>query len=387
MVPRTFVRYVSHEIRTPLNTMYSGLELLEMQLTSVSATVPKAVFDNIQAMKTSCRISVNILDDLLVFENLEKNVMTITSKEVPVKPLIEHTLAIFQPQANQEDVEFKIQYFDLDGPSSTAFDSFYINVDQSKFSQVLRNLASNALKFTPPHGKVTVNVRVLEDEFRQVQALRAKEASEAAVKVHNTIHDMLSCISVVVRCMMPRGRIAVMHQFSSPSLAPWQGLDRPMMKKLRIEFSDTGSGIAPENLHKLFREGVQVDATLNQGGGGSGMGLFISKRIMDLHNGVIGVTSEGVGLGCTFFIEIPIIDVCPVLSQRNPKASVHTHSVAAKYYHFLVVDDSSLTRKMMLQLLTALGHRCTQAVDGEDAIRKYEKALAEEDPIDVILME
>ena len=383
---RTFVRYVSHEIRTPLNTMYSGLDLLEMQLTSLSATIPKGVLDNIQAMKSSCRISVNILDDLLVFENLEKNMMTLSSKEVPVKPLIESTLAIFQPQANQEDVDFKIEFLDPNG-STSALDSYNVVVDQSKFSQVLRNLASNALKFTPPHGKVTVNVRVLEDKSRRMREFRGKDDTAAAWRMHIKISDFPSRFSAFFRYLIPRSRVAVLNQYSSPSLVAGGDPTRPTPKKLRIEFSDTGSGIAPENLHKLFREGINIDASLSQDGGGSGMGLFISKRIMDLHGGVIGVTSEGLGRGCTFFIEIPIIEVRPIMSQRNIKASVHTPSAYERFYHFLVVDDSSLTRKMMLQLLTALGHRCTQAVDGEDAIKKYEEALAEEDLIDVILME
>ena len=366
--------------------MYSGLELLEMQLHSLSATIPKAVLDNIQAMKSSCRISVSILDDLLVFENLEKNMMTLVNKEVSVTTLIQNTLAIFQPQANQEDVEFRIQFLDLHGRAA-ALDSYHVDVDQSKFSQVLRNLASNALKFTPPHGKVTVNVRVLEDKSRQKRELHAKEASEAASRVQSKVHDALSRLSAFLRCLLPRSRVAVLNQCSGPSIVAGRSADRPIPKKLRIEFSDTGSGIAPENLHKLFRERVSFDASLSQDGGGSGMGLFISKRIMDLHGGVIGVTSEGLGLGCTFFIEIPVFDVCPIMSQRYLKASAHTPFANEKFYHFLVVDDSSLTRKMMLQLLTALGHRCTQAVDGEDAIRKYEEALAEENAIDVILME
>lgn len=366
--------------------MYSGLELLEMQLSSSLTTVPKAVLDNVQAMKASCRISVNILDDLLAFENLEKDMMTLSSKEVPVKPLIDSTLSIFQPQANQEDVDFRIQYFDLNDRTSM-FEAYHVEVDQSKFSQVLRNLASNALKFTPPQGKVTVNVRVLEDRFRQGRALRTREASVVALKVQEKVRSAVAFIHSYFRCLRPKSRVAAQSHYSCPSAGPGHSHERPLIKKLRIEFSDTGSGIAPENLHKLFREGVKIDASLNHDSGGSGMGLFVSKKIMDLHGGVIGVTSEGLGHGCTFFVEIPIIDASPVMTLRNLKASVHRPVIDERRYHFLVVDDSSLTRKMMLQLLTTLGHTCTQAVDGEDAVVKYREATAEGNRIDVILME
>ena len=100
-------------------------------------------------------------------------------------------------------------------------------------SQVLRNFLSNALKFTPEGGSVTVTVRT-------------------------------------------------------------EGCS------LRVEVKDSGAGISSENIRRLFVEVVQFNANTLQGGGGTGLGLWICKKIIDMHGGVIGASSEGEGKGSVF---------------------------------------------------------------------------------------
>lgn len=378
-----------------MNTLYAGLELIEYQLQEHREHLPPQLLDNLQAMKTSCRTSVNILDDLLTFEKLESGILNLDRRLMAPKPVIDKVLSPFFLQAVQEDIDLSVDYED----SREDLDTLNIDIDLGKFSQVLRNLASNAIKFTPSGGRVTVNVRVL-DEYMFVKRMIPLQ-SEPRVSIYQSmrrvsnmaIHPDPDEENSKERFKRVRPTISVNRGAAEGSIS---------MKKLRIEFVDSGSGIAPENLHKLFREGVQIDATLNQGGGGSGMGLFISKRIMDLHGGVIGVTSEGLGHGCTFFIEIPLVEMPPSLHSLKPNDSVrrrpqsHSHHKielvensppSGKQYSFLVVDDSSPTRKMMLQLLTALGHTCTQAVHGEDAIIKYQEVYEKGDRFDIILME
>ena len=345
-------------------------------------------------MKTSCRTSVNILDDLLTFEKLESGILNLDRRQMSPKPVIEKVLSPFFLQAAQENIALTIHYDDIDGE----LDAAHVDIDLGKFSQVLRNLASNAIKFTPSQGRVVVNVRVLE-EYMVVKRLIPLQSEN-----RNSIYRSMRRNSAAAVHPDPDGEsFRGRHQGMGPTISINRAAEAShALRKLRIEFIDSGHGIAPENLHKLFREGVQIDATLNQGGGGSGMGLFISKRIMELHNGVIGVISEGVGLGCTFFIEIPIIDATSMHSLKANVVEVsgpfrspsHAKEQAdgavicpTRLYNFLIVDDSSPTRKMMLQLLTTLGHRCTQAVDGRDAITKYSEAKARGDLIDIILME
>ena len=77
---------------------------------------------------------------------------------------------------------------------------------------------------------------------------------------------------------------------------------------LLVEVKDNGAGICPSNIDKLFRDVVQFNANALQGGGGTGLGLWISKKIIDLHGGTIGARSDGEGLGSTFYFTLPVIE-------------------------------------------------------------------------------
>jgi hypothetical protein len=82
--------------------------------------------------------------------------------------------------------------------------------------------------------------------------------------------------------------------------------------------TDSGAGISDENQKKLFKEIVQFNPEKLQAGGGSGLGLWISSGIMELHNGKISVFSEGEGKGCSFMVEIPMIRQSPPRISIQP---------------------------------------------------------------------
>lgn len=134
-------------------------------------------------------------------------------------------------------------------------------------SQVFRNLLSNAMKFTPAGGFIEVRIQVRDEE-------------------------------------------------------------------LRVEVQDSGPGISPANQRRLFGEIVQFNAKTLQGGGGSGLGLWISKRIIDLHGGSIGVFSEGEGKGSTFFFTLPLV-------LPRPKSA--PDDIEHRRLQFLKQGSSSLT--------------------------------------------
>ena len=171
--------------------------------------------------------------------------------------------------------------------------------------------------------------------------------------------------------------------------------------------SDTGHGIAKENQHRVFNEIVQFNANAQQGGGGSGLGLWITKKLVELHGGSVGLYSEGEGRGCTFFMEIPLSaasenDVAVhEWNHGNDAPSGVRRAVANSAMELaslkenddvnpcapmqlLVVDDSSLNRKMMLKILTFRGHDVTEAADGDEAV---ERCFASDIPFDAILMD
>ena len=148
--------------------------------------------------------------------------------------------------------------------------------DRPKLCQVVRNLVSNALKFTPTGGKVTIRAcwrpRGLGEAFRMLTDDIAKcdpktQESKQVVDIENYI----GCGSLV------------------------------------FSVTDTGAGMSAENLSRLFQEGVQFNANKLQAGQGSGLGLWISKGIVELHRGRLSATSKGEGCGATFTLELPLL--------------------------------------------------------------------------------
>jgi CheY-like chemotaxis protein len=175
---------------------------------------------------------------------------------------------------------------------------------------------------------------------------------------------------------------------------------------LRIAVKDSGAGLSPQQLSEIGAEGVQFNANELQAGQGSGLGLFISKGIIEQHGGKLLVTSEGLGKGATFTVTLPGFPCIPLaceelltadetqtektipnLSHQVLERAASKRTLALASRQLLLVDDSTLSRKMLVRLLTATGHRCEQAEDGEVAVRKYLEMVERGEPPDAILMD
>jgi len=78
---------------------------------------------------------------------------------------------------------------------------------------------------------------------------------------------------------------------------------------VHVEVVDTGIGISQENVEKLFQQSTQIDAHRDQGGGGSGFGLLIAKKIVEMHGGKIGVRFHGMNQGSCFYFDIPLLKI------------------------------------------------------------------------------
>ena len=151
-----------------------------------------------------------------------------------------------------------------------------------------------------------------------------------------------------------------------------------------VEVSDTGCGLSEANIQRLFREVVQFHAKATQDGGGSGLGLWISKKIIDLHDGSICAISEGEGRGSTFKIRIPTVASvdsvdCQVPQEEAPrrvsifdfasKSFRKRSSIVPEALRILVVDDSAMNRKMLRRCFEREGFFVAEAEDGDVAVQ------------------
>jgi CheY-like chemotaxis protein len=147
--------------------------------------------------------------------------------------------------------------------------------------------------------------------------------------------------------------------------------------RLRFEVTDTGSGIPAERLDRLFQRFSQVDGSISRRHGGTGLGLAICRKLTDLMDGQIGVTSRD-GAGSTFWFEVS----APVSQAPTSSASEPPVLSEGRPARLLIVDDLAVNRELVRAMLTPLGHDCVEASSGAEAL-----ALAASSAFDLILMD
>ena len=435
---KTYVRYISHEIRTPMNAASLGIQLLEKSLSkSTDSQEKNKNLETLSDMRSAFDMALAILNDLLTFDKLDSGNLMVEPSYVNALSYVKGCLKLSMLQAREKEVKLSLDLRsdglsrdELSDPWHSALVSMLnsndlIYIDKNKIDQVIRNLISNAVKFTPEGKNVTVRVR--------------KVADDSAVRFQATVNDLDAGGSVVPSDGNQR--------VDSTAFANGNVI-RSVRKQcgvLVINVIDEGVGIAPDNIKKLFKEIVQFNPGKLQGGGGSGLGMMISKGIVDMHGGDLSVNSEGEGEGTTFTLKLPLYQK-EQLSLRNssdalagfsghgsirinandvsktgldragsiasvrqldldlPSFSTHRlrchslHLSSEKSRHIrsvipedgiplgslkvLVVDDSKLNRRMLMRLLEADDHRCSEAEDGVQAIK-----MVRENTYDAILID
>lgn len=138
-----------------------------------------------------------------------------------------------------------------------------------------------------------------------------------------------------------------------------------------IEVSDTGIGIAEGMLDRIFKPFTQVNDSSGRPGSGLGIGLSLTKQLVELHNGQIAVKSAGHQLGSTFTVELPTTTRMPLpfnADTKNYTPHQVRHSDGQKKIHVLVVDDNEAAAEGLNQLLEHYGFTVTLAHDGTTAL-------------------
>ncbi len=255
-----FLANMSHELRTPLNHVIGFTELVvDKHFGDLNETQEEYLKDVVH----SSRHLLSLINDILDISKIETGRLSLELSVVDLRSLIENSIKVLQPESLKHGVPLDTDIGDI---------SAYITADQRKLEQILYNLLSNGLKFTPEGGKVCLTTRQVYCHVRQ--ARRSKDGNN---------------------------RLIVAVSSETP-----EDLDTTKRKAIKFSISDTGIGIEQEDQKRIFNSFEQVDGSSSRQYGGAGLGLSLAQRLVELHGGRIWVDSEGTGKGSTFSFVIPV---------------------------------------------------------------------------------
>jgi signal transduction histidine kinase/ActR/RegA family two-component response regulator len=159
----------------------------------------------------------------------------------------------------------------------------------------------------------------------------------------------------------------------------------PQPGQLAFEVQDTGIGLSPAGMARLFQRFSQADSGIASRYGGTGLGLAISRQLVELMGGSMGVDSAGPGLGCRFFFNMPAPAVALDLQLRRPAAPepAADPTLAARHpLRILLAEDNGVNQKLALRMLQLMGYRADLAGNGREAIQSVARQ-----PYDLLLMD
>jgi signal transduction histidine kinase/ActR/RegA family two-component response regulator/tetratricopeptide (TPR) repeat protein len=154
--------------------------------------------------------------------------------------------------------------------------------------------------------------------------------------------------------------------------------------ELHFAIRDSGIGLTPEGMAKLFQSFSQADSSTTRKYGGTGLGLVISKRLAEIMGGTMSAESEGAGKGCTFRFHIRAEAVAAEATVARPTGKVGTDPQLASRHplRILLAEDNLVNQKLALRLLSQMGYTADVAVNGRQALERVQQQA-----YDVVLMD
>ncbi|KAM3424921.1 hypothetical protein BST61_g6895 [Cercospora zeina] len=321
-----FIANISHELKTPLNG------ILGMCAVCMQENDPLRLKRSLGIIYKSGDLLLNLLTDLLTFsKNQVGQHLSLDEKEFHLRDVNSQILAIFEKQAKEGQIDLRVQFagtHDKDNDHATAdqlsshgprgsgrMRDMILWGDIHRILQVVINLVSNSLKFTPPGGTVTLTIRALPelldigsrttsvDSRQSLHVLPRKRDSDLSIPrigPHRNSDASLqrfgtaNAINVLDK---PHAIVHVAERNRSPTSKRYIYFE--------FEVSDTGPGIPQDLQDKIFEPFVQGDLGLSKKYGGTGLGLSICSQLASLMRGTMSVRS-GIGSGSTFSMKIPL---------------------------------------------------------------------------------
>lgn len=302
----TFLNNMSHDIRTPMNAIigYTGLALSHIDET-------ERVVDYLEKINQASSHLLSLINDVLDMSRIESGKISLEEKRESISEIVSGVRSIVQNDADNKNLDFFVDMFTLQDD--------LVYCDRLRLSQVILNVLSNSIKFTPEGGTVVFKIRQLE-----------------SAKMGYGTYE--------------------------------------------LSFEDTGMGIEKDFLKSIYEPFTRMKSSTVSGIQGTGLGMAITKNIIDMMGGSIDIMSEpDKGTIVTMVFDLKICD-------EEEKASAEE----LKEYDFtgkkvLVVEDNKLNREIAEEYLTDYGFIVDTAEDGIIAVEKMKDASKGD--YDLVLMD
>ncbi|MFQ5632192.1 MAG: ATP-binding protein, partial [bacterium] len=287
-----------------------------------------------RVMLRNGRRLLRLINQLLDLSKLEAGSMGLKARPENIIPLLKGIVLSFSSLAERKKINLKFE---------VAEDEIIVYVERDKLEKIVSNLLSNAFKFTPKRSEICV-----------------------AVSTHPEEHP------------------------SRPALN--KGGQRGVVE---ITVRDSGTGIPPERLERIFDRFYQADDLYTSEQGGSGIGLALTKELVELHHGEIQVTSE-LGKGSTFIVRLPlgkehlkpeeIVEPASIIAHPEssiqhpestieyPESSIRKATSSLERPVILIVEDNADVRTYIRDYL-GKDYEITEAIDGEQGFKKSVNAI------------
>lgn len=299
----SFLSHMSHEIRTPMNAII-GMTTIALSKLDDHARVE----DCLGKVAQSSRHLLGLINDVLDMSKIEGGKLSVVQEPFNFRVSLQSIINLIQPQTQERKQNFEVSLIGVDEEE--------LRGDSLRLNQILLNILSNAIKFTPAGGAIHLEIRQL-------------------YKKNNNV-------------------------------------------RLRFTVRDTGVGMSPEFLKRLYRPFEQASSSTASKFGGSGLGMAITKNLVSLLGGTISVQSEE-GKGTEFTVELPF-----GLSGRQ---KLQDTDKQLEPLNILVVDDDRDTCEHAVLLLDKMGLHTSWVLSGEEAVRLVREARDRGEAYDVCFID
>ena len=287
-----FLANMSHELRTPLNAIIGFSEIMADKTFGELNTRQDKYVNNVLG---SGRHLLQLINDILDLSKIEAGRLELIRSSFNVAQALANVQAIVKTLANKKSITLEV---------NLASDLPPVAADEAKFKQIMYNLLSNAIKFTPEGGRVTV------------MATRETNPDDAP------------------------GRAAL---FAASGQC------------LKVIVADTGIGIHPRDHERIFAEFEQVDSSYGRQQQGTGLGLALTRRLVQMHGGQIWLESDGIeGKGSRFIFMLPLLEQEAKAAPSQADAGTREDMLRPMV---LVISADTHRQALLDQALSAVGYR------------------------------